>query len=242
LSNIIKEAIMDSSAAASKNILEATLDKLGELIKESSVNKEEVIEELQALKDECDKSIAHRVLAGSLGAYTILVEVLKLFKSVDEVSNEALNAIIALMSGNPDLLDKRGIEIMVSYLDRTKNVEIQKKVLMWVKVCCIMHEQNRQDIFQMKIPERLKKLLDNNYWTTPVIVRHVCGVMRALVLDDDVRVQFGMSHEHARQLATELLCTFLALLKSKLVLFRFICMGRRLNSDNTCYRSVSTAV
>jgi rRNA-processing protein FCF1 len=218
LSNIIKEVIMDSSAAAaSRNILEATLDKLGELIKEPSANKKEVIEELQTLKDECDKSIAHRVLAGSLGAYTMLVEVLELFKKVDEVSTEALSAILALMSGNPDLLDKRGIEIMVSYLDRAKNVEIQKKVLLWVKACCIMHEQNRQDIFQMKITERLKKLLDKK--ATPVIVRCVCGVMRALVLDDDVRVQYGMSHEHARQLATELLCTFLDFLKSKLVLF-----------------------
>jgi hypothetical protein len=217
LSNIIKEAIMDNSPTASKNKLKTSLDKMGKLIKEPSGNEKAVIQELQALKNECNKSIAHRVLAGSLGAYNMLLDVLESFQSVDEVSTKALSAMIALMSGNPDLLDKRGIEIMMLYLDHARNVDVQKKVLQWVKVCCILHEQNRQDIFQMDILTRLKKLLDND--AGPVIVTRVCGVTKALVLDDDVRVHYGMSHEHARQLAAGLLCTIVDLLKSKFVLF-----------------------
>jgi hypothetical protein len=210
---------MDNIPGASRSKLAASLENLGKLMKEPSGNEKAVIKELQALKDECDKSIAHRVLAGSLGTYSMLVDVLETFQSVDEVSTEALSAISALMSGNPDLLEKRGIEIIIKYLDHGKNVDIQKKVLEWAKVCCIKHEQNRQEIFRMKILTRLKNLLDKD--AAPVIVKCVCGVMRALVLDDDIRVHCGKSHEHARQLAAEILCTMTDLLKGKLVLFYF---------------------
>jgi hypothetical protein len=217
LSNIIKEVVNDNSPATSTSKLTASLDNISKLIKKPTGNEESVIEELQALKYECDKSIAHRVLAGSLGTYNVLLDVLELFQSVDEVSTEALSAMSALMSGNPDLLDSRGIEIMISYLDHARNVDVQGKVLEWVKVCCIMHEHNRQEIFRTKIVTSLKNLLDIG--AAPVIVRFVCGVARALVLDDDVRVEFGKAHEHARNLAAEILCPLLDLLKSKLLLF-----------------------
>lgn len=219
LSNITKQVILDSIPTASRNKLTASLDNMGKLIKNPFGNEKAIIKELQELKDECDKSIAHQVLAGSFGTYSMLVDVLELFQSVDEVSTEALSAVSALMSGNPDLLDKRGIEIMIKYLDHGRNVDIQNKVLEWVKVCCIKHEQNRQEIFNMKILTRLKKLLDKD--TAPVTVRRVCGVVRALVLDDDIRVHCGKSHEHARDLAEEILCTLTDLLRSKLVLFYF---------------------
>lgn len=219
LSNIIKEVVLDNIPTASRSKLTASLDNMVKLIKKPSGNEKAIIKELQGLKDECDKSVAHRVLAGSLGTYSMLVDVLELFQSVDEVSTEALNAISALMSGNPDLLDKRGIEIMIKYLDHGRNVDIQKKVLEWVKVCCIKHEHNRQEIFKMKILTRLKNLLAKD--TAPVTVRCVCGVMRALVLDDDIRVHCGKSHQHARELAAEILYTLTDLLRSKLVLFYF---------------------
>lgn len=41
------------------------------------------------------------------------------------------------------------------------------------------------------------------------------GVCRALVLDDDVRVEFGKAHEHARIIASECLCALTNLLSRK---------------------------
>lgn len=38
------------------------------------------------------------------------------------------------------------------------------------------------------------------------------AVCRALVLDDDVRVEFGKAHEHARIIASETLCVLIGLL------------------------------
>ncbi|XP_021913499.1 armadillo repeat-containing protein 6 homolog isoform X2 [Zootermopsis nevadensis] len=196
---------------ASRSKLTSSLDNIAKLMKEPAEKEKIIIEELRTVKDECDKSIANKVFAGSLGAYSMLIDVLESFNSVNEVASEALSTVTALMSGNPDLLDKRGREIIINYLDNQKNVDIQKKVLEWAKVCCIKHEQNRQDLFGMKILIRLKTLLHSD--TAPVIVRQVCGVARALVLDDDIRVQFGKSHDHARDIALEILCTLTDLLK-----------------------------
>jgi hypothetical protein len=215
LSNIVKEVIRDNISVASRSKLILSLDNVDKIMKTCSGRSEDIIKELQAIREECIKSIAHRVLAGSLGAYNRLVEILKMYESTDEIVIEALSAITALMCGNPDLLDKQGIEIIIRFLDNQKNVEIQKIVLEWATVCCIKHEQNRQDIFEMKILTRLKSLLCG--CGSPIIVRKVCAVIRALVLDDDIRVHYGNAHEHARGLATEILDTLADLLKSKLI-------------------------
>lgn len=215
MSNIIKEATKNNVPDASRSKLTLSLDNVSELMKNPTGKENNIIKELQVIKDECDKSIAHKVFAGSLGAYGVLVDVLQTFQSSSEVASEALSTIIALMSGYPDLLDTQGIKIIIHYLDNQKSVDIQKKVLDWAKMCCIRHEHNRQNIFKMKILTRLKALLHSD--AGPMIVRPVCGVARALVLDDDIRVQFGKSHEHARELALEILSTLTDLLKSKLV-------------------------
>lgn len=47
------------------------------------------------------------------------------------------------------------------------------------------------------------------------VIRDVLAVLRALVLDDDVRVEFGRSHEHARAIASDTLCHITSLLTSK---------------------------
>jgi len=46
-------------------------------------------------------------------------------------------------------------------------------------------------------------------------MRETLSVCRGLVLDDDVRVEFGRAHEHARVIASETLCPIMALLSSE---------------------------
>lgn len=211
LSNIMKE-VMDNISGESKSNLNSCLDHLGKLIKTSSNKENEILAELKILKEECNKSIAHKVYAGSKGAYSMLVDVLEMYSQDQDIALAALNAIVALMNGNPDLLDKKGIDVIINYLDTQKNADIQMKVLEWTKVCCIKHEQNRQDIFAMKILPRLTNLLHTKD-VSPGVVKNICCVARALTLDDDIRVQYGKSHEHARELASEILCTLTDLLQ-----------------------------
>ncbi|XP_069673045.1 armadillo repeat-containing protein 6 homolog [Periplaneta americana] len=197
---------MEDIPQDSKDKLTTALTKLSRPTKKTS----EIIEGLLIVKEECCKSDGHKIFAGKHGAYNILINILETFQSEVEISSAALCAIIALMSGYPDLLDDQGILVIMSYLDKQKNENILKNVLDWTKTCCIKHEQNRQNIFQMKILPRLKVLLDKD--APPLIVRGVCGVARALVLEDDIRVQYGKSHEHTRALAMEMLCTLTDLL------------------------------
>lgn len=46
------------------------------------------------------------------------------------------------------------------------------------------------------------------------VVKNVCALFRYLILDDDIRVEFGKAHEHARTLAVETLTDITKLLFS----------------------------
>lgn len=53
-------------------------------------------------------------------------------------------------------------------------------------------------------------------------LRAACGVMRALVLDDDLRHEYGKAHEHAAQIARSSLEILTLLLSSKYFLSKLI--------------------
>lgn len=48
----------------------------------------------------------------------------------------------------------------------------------------------------------------------PYILKDILVLLRALTLDDDVRVEYGKAHEHARIIATETLMILMKLLHS----------------------------
>lgn len=86
-------------------------------------------------------------------------------------------------------------------------------LLKWIKECCIKHEINRQNIFSANIFVKLKKVLVSEK-VTESEVRDVCSVIRALVLDDDVRHEYGKAHEHATVIAKSALDVLTGLLPS----------------------------
>lgn len=123
------------------------------------------------------------------------------------------------MTKQPDLLDERGVQVIIDYLDKNKDQEVQRLLLKWVKECCVLHEMNRQQIFNAGILEHLKPHLSDEA-STPLL-RDVLGVLRALILDDDVRVEFGNAHEHAKAIAGDTLLTITSLLKSNVYCFYY---------------------
>lgn len=76
--------------------------------------------------------------------------------------------------------------------------------------------------------DHLKPLLHEDTETPVPVLRTVCAVLRALVLDDDVRVEFGKAHEHARIIAVDTLGLITDLLISK---YR----NRHIYTSNTFY-------
>lgn len=185
---------------------------MDELTKEKSENYAEYITELNNIKSICDKSLAQRVAVGNTHAYQIILNTMSITEKNYDATVTCLKTMISLMTGQPDLLNKAGIQMMFNYFDKQKNEEIIQLVLKWIKECCVKHEQNRQDIFEANILTHLKPLLTNANSAT---LASVCGVLRTLVLDDDVRVEFGKAHEHARIIAGDTLHSMLELLDSK---------------------------
>lgn len=80
---------------------------------------------------------------GKEGAYNLLLDTLFKHENNLEVTKECLKTLISLMTKQPDLLDEKGVETIISYLDKQKDSEVQRLILKWTKECCVMHEMNR---------------------------------------------------------------------------------------------------
>ncbi|XP_018573410.1 armadillo repeat-containing protein 6 homolog [Anoplophora glabripennis] len=205
LSSIIKELMLEPK---SSDAIEDRIKQLNNLNKSKAPAKE-ILEILEALKAECDKGIQYRVIAGQHDAYPILLDTLFNYSGNVEVERISIRTLISLMTKQPDLLDDRGIEAIFCHLDKNEDLEVKRLTLKWAKECCVMHEKNRQNIFDANILEKIKELLHEG---SPDILKETMGVCRALVLDDDIRVEFGKAHEHARVIASECLCLLTNLL------------------------------
>ncbi|XP_063369348.1 armadillo repeat-containing protein 6 homolog [Cydia amplana] len=215
LSNIIKDLVLTSG---DDHEISKSIKKLQEL--KDDGDDSEILKELEIVKAECNKDIARRVKAGKEGAYTLLLELLQArHKMTLETVNEkdatfiinVLNTLIALMDVQPDLLDQKGADVIKSILDNTEDENILIATLKWTSTCCIKHEMNRQRLFAKNIASNLKSLLqvENNV----KLLSEVLSVIRKFPLDDDIRVEFGKAHDHARELGFQLLEPLTNLLK-----------------------------
>ncbi|XP_023017098.2 armadillo repeat-containing protein 6 homolog [Leptinotarsa decemlineata] len=197
------------SAPISMEHIEEEVKTLEKLNSSKSNSMNEIIKQLEAIKIECEKGIPQKVAAGKSGAYDAILDTLQSNKEDVNIVKGCLRALVALMSKQPDLLNERGIEVIISNLKKGVDFDIKKLTLRWTKECCVMHEMNRQNIFKAHILDNLKELLSDG---SSEILKEVLAVCRALVLDDDVRVEFGNAHEHARIIASETLCCLVGLL------------------------------
>ncbi|XP_050306193.1 armadillo repeat-containing protein 6 homolog [Anthonomus grandis grandis] len=206
LSKIIKDIAMSKQEFEE---ITAAVKKLEQLQKSKS-SSESINATLEVLRTECERGLQQKVAAGKADAYFVLLNVFEAYKD-KVVRGNTLKTLIALMTKQPDLLEDRGVDFIINNLkDHNEDPEIQRLLLRWTKECCVMHEMNRQKIFGAHFVDIIKSLLKDT--TTVEVIREVLAVSRALVLDDDVRVEFGMAHEHARVIASETLCALMTLL------------------------------
>lgn len=111
--------------------------------------------------------------------------------------------------------------LFIRILERHYDTATVQYLLRWIRECCIKHELNRQKIFDTNIFEKLKKILVRVDVDAQEI-KDACSVIRALILDDDIRHEYGKAHEHATVMAKGALDVITGLLKSKLYLNNFI--------------------
>lgn len=73
----------------------------------------------------------------------MLLDTYETFNDKD-VRTNVLKALIALMTKQPDLLDDRGIEFIITSLkDQHSDPQLQRLILKWTKESCVKHERNR---------------------------------------------------------------------------------------------------
>nr|XP_026492022.1 armadillo repeat-containing protein 6 homolog [Vanessa tameamea] len=216
LSNIIKDLALSSG---NNHLISITVEKLKEIC-QTKDDDNLMLNELDTLMAECKKDIAHRIRAGKEGAYNILNDLLetkfRVYMQEKNKQNElfiikVLKCLTVLMDMQPDLLDDKGMEIMKSILDTVDNENILIATLQWISTCCLRHEMNRQGIFAKNITANLKELLKKS--ENKKLLSETLLVIRRLTLDDDIRVEFGKAHEHARDLGVNLVETLDDLLK-----------------------------
>ena len=144
-------------------------------------------------------------MAGKNNAYGLLIDALEKSESNRALMIETLTTLVSLCTGQPDLLDGKGMDLLMGYIrkfDKEKDAELTALAILVIRTTCIMHEQNRVELVERGLIALLAETLDNNR-NNGLIVKEACGALRVLTNDDDVRAVFGKAHEHAKIIVTE---------------------------------------
>ncbi|XP_049544373.1 armadillo repeat-containing protein 6 homolog [Anopheles darlingi] len=211
LGNIIKDLKLNPETGVP--VLNESCEQL-KLIADQTINEneaEKVSHQLGVIIEECKQSVPHRVLAAKLGAYEFVVKALHSNKALnDEVRLKFIATANAIINKQPDVFDIISLSVVLELLKGAKDQQIICELLKWLQKACLLHEMNRQTIMQETLTvTTLKALLSR---IEPEIIRNACMLLRFLILDDDIRVEFGKAHEHARLLAGEMLTEITQLL------------------------------
>jgi hypothetical protein len=181
----------------------SAVKKLSQALDNPSASSADTTTILKTIRNECEEDLARRCLAGSNGAYPVMYKALSHYKDDPEILNPALKSFCALVNGQPDLIDRSGIELLMSLFTSYQNSsDTLELVIRAIRLNCVMHERNRQAFIEMNLIIILTELLVK-YKATTAIIKEVCICLRALTLDDDVRVPFGKGQENAKTIVTE---------------------------------------
>lgn len=133
--------------------------------------------------------------------------------AADQTLCKLLAALCALINNQPDIFDAPTLVVLMRCLERrTSSRPVVLLALQAISRACLMHEINRQNIMNADIMRFLRPLVGSD---SADVVRRLCIVFRFLILDDDVRVEFGKAHDHAKQIAGDVLVELTELMGSE---------------------------
>lgn len=135
-----------------------------------------------------------------------------------QIVHKHLQTAITITNKQPDIFNDKCLSICIRLINTQQESKIHCAALKFIEKACYMHEINRQNIMNADILSFLKPLLKSD---DANVVRQTCAVLRYLIMDDDIRVEFGKAHEHARTIATESLSDLTKLLTSMSNIFSF---------------------
>lgn len=158
-------------------------------------------------------------MAASHGSFKLIADLCEKNKTNVPQLNILLLANSSIINKQPDVFTQAFLDTLKSILTTVDDNLTKKHCLKCMQRACLMHENNRQMIVEADMLTVLKPYL---FCEESFLLKEVCCLFRYLVLDDDIRVEFGKAHEHARLIATETLEDITKLLNSKLYKFTFV--------------------
>lgn len=171
---------------------------------------------------------------------------------MSQVVKAALIAWNELINKQPDILNDKSLFLIIQILSKNLGDDLTILCLQHIKHASVLHEFNRQNTMNSGILSSLKPLLKtqnpevNGKWSISdqfffyaqkvasnlivnlsdwyfvQVLKETCAVFRHLILDDDVRIEFSKAHEHARNIAGDVLIDLTQLLPRKLICHRIL--------------------
>ncbi len=209
LSNIIKNMVQLQLSEGGKHPLTAALEAIGAELDSPGLS-ESVLPLLATVRTQCDIDLAHRCLAGRPGqekVFTVLMRALD--QRALPLVDAALATMSALLNSQPDVVADSEMFSLVNLLkaeDQWLGEAQLAAVCEVLRHACYMHEGNRQTLVVQGIIPLAVALLGSKDDERPAgrsLVSEVCRLLRALTMDDDVRVPFSKGHDHAKAIVTE---------------------------------------
>uniref|UniRef100_F7CMX9 Armadillo repeat-containing protein 6 n=1 Tax=Monodelphis domestica TaxID=13616 RepID=F7CMX9_MONDO len=204
LTNIVKTRPKASACGdqGPKHEILQTLDALQKSL--GSAAPQEAAEYLVSFSEQCQGQVASRYLAAQKGAYPVVLSACHQALAEDQgFLVKSLNALAALTDGQPDLLDAKGLQLLVATLkEHVAVAEVTCSGLRCIRHVCLKHEQNRQNLVKAGILPLLTGAIERHSCRADV-VKEACSAMRIMTFDDDIRVPFGHAHDHAKMIVQE---------------------------------------
>ena len=179
---------------------------------------DQLLKLLVAIREKFDKDLSFRCLATRIpepNAYQIFMSYFKLVVPA-EVCNDIilesfLKSFLSYINCQSDVLDNQGLSLFINMTNSSddnetgfgSHINILKYLLKCLNGACLMNEPNRQYLVKNGLCENLMKIF-LRHKINDGIISDACQLIRSLLLDDDIRVEFGNSHEHAKIIASKL--------------------------------------
>lgn len=221
LSNIVRDFSLQNGATEHPVI--SAIKSLAATVERTPVDVDVVVTECQVIQSQCDIDLAHRCLAGKNDAYKTLLLALEKTDNVD-TQKKILMALCSLCNGQPDLLEDAGRQKILSQVKLSNDPDLVFLLVRFIRYTCIKHEGNRRSYVADDLIQVLSDLLDQ-FKHDANIVKEVCSTFRVLTFDDDIRVPFCSSHDHAKLIVTR---------AGALRRITEMCKGLFLTSDQSC--------
>lgn len=168
-----------------------------------SASLKEVTVDIKLFTVQCSLGFAQRYLAAQKDAYPVILSYCKKSVEEQEAVLTALTALAGLTDGQPDLMDAEGQQFLLNALQKYKaDSSVMRAVICTVRHCCLKHEKNRQSLIKAGVLPLLIGAI-TQHGGCAELVKMASSALRVMTFDDDIRVAFGNSHEHAKIIVLE---------------------------------------